>query len=223
MYKSAITLAGLSGAALALAANAHPPVPSSILKEESMTIEYTANSGESVIRFEAESEFPLARAQIRSPGGEALFDIQAPGGVGLSLQGFLLETSESSIHDLFESYPEGVYPIRARTVDGYPALGAAVLSHDLLRPPVVTFPTEGSVGVPVDLTVRWVNDPRAAGYEVILEQGENDDLKVLLPPNSESFQVSPGVLESGTESKVEVGAISSGGNCTLIEVTFTTR
>ena len=77
--------------------------------------------------------------------------------------------------------------------------------------------------VSTNLTVSWVPDPEARAYRVILEQGETDGLTAVLPARSSSFQVPDGILAPGTESHVEVGAIGPNGNCTLVEVSFTTR
>ena len=221
MYRSTITLAVLALAASGQQQQLDRPILR--LQEEQMILEYTATEDVAVVIVEAQAGVGLDRVEIRDPSGVPVFELLAPGRQGLSLQGFLVETRESGIASLYATYDEGVYQLRARAVDGRPVLGSAVFSHELPAPPVVVFPSEGATDVPTkDLRVAWDPDPQAQGYRVVLEQDENDGLTVVLPEGSGSFQVPDGFLAPGTETLLEVGAIGSNGNCTLVEVTFTT-
>jgi hypothetical protein len=193
-----------------------------LLKEERMTLKYTPAKSEAVILMEAESETSLSRVEVRGPHGELLLDISAGGGRGLALSGFLVETAETGMLPLLQTYPEGDYDIRARTVDGRRAAGGAALSHDLLREPHLIHPLNGSVGVPTDVTVGWVPDPEARAYQVILEQNDNDGITVELPAGSSSFRVPAGILAPDTPTHLEIGAIAPCGNTTQVEVVFTT-
>ncbi len=190
------------------------------LKEERMILEYSATLNEAVLIAEAESEQALGRVEVRDSGGAPMLHMWAP--VGTTLSGFKVETGESSLADVLATYPEGVYPMRARARDGSCVEGSAVLSHRLPAAPVVIYPTEGDSSVPTNFTVTWTPDPGAAGYQVILEQDENDGLIVKLPAGSGSFRVPDRVLESGKETLLEVVAIGSNGNRTQVEVSFTT-
>jgi len=193
------------------------------LKEETMVLEYSATLGEAVALLEAESEETINRVEIRNPLGAAVLELRAPEGKNLGLSGFKVETGESSVELLLETYPPGMYRFRARTADGQFLLGSAVLSHELPAAPEVLYPTDGAVDVPTtDLTVSWVVDPQATGYRLVVEQGETDGLVVDLPAGKGSFQVPDGILAPSTRSHVEVGAIGPNGNCTLVEVAFRT-
>jgi len=189
------------------------------LDEEHARIEYATNTETAVVVFEAESEKPLDRVFVRN-AGEA--PILALGSGDLALSGFVIEGREMDLTSLLRSYPEGFYGMSARTTAGQSAVGGAFLSHDLLPAPRVTYPLEGAEDVPPSFTVRWRADSSAEGYEVILEQGDSDTLRAKLPAGQDSFLVPPGVLAPGTESHVEVGVLSPSGNCTLVEVAFTT-
>ena len=222
MLKSTIPLSVI---ALTAFAAPLPPADEPLrLKEETIIVEYAASAGEAVILVEAESEEPLSRVIVRDPAGIPLFELRAVGQDELALQGFVIETTETDLPSLLRAFAPGTYDMRARTGDGVPLRGGALLSHELPAAPVVTYPTDGMTGVPTeDLVVTWENDPNATGYRVVMEQGENDGLVVELPAGQSSLEIPDGILLPGTESHVEVGAIGPNRNCTLTEVAFTTR
>jgi hypothetical protein len=194
------------------------------LKEERMIIEYSAAAQEAVVLIEAESEEALASVSVLGPGDASVLELLGAGeGKSLALSGFVVESRELAPQDLFALYPEGAYDMRARSTGGRLLLGNAQLSHRLLAEPALLYPPDGATNVPPDLTVGWISDPLAIGYQVVLEQGENDGLVVKLPAGSSSLQVPPGVLAPGKASHVEVGAIEASGNLTLVESYFTTR
>ena len=225
MNKSTITLSLLALGAIGLGAigwSQPAPDVTYFFKEERMILEYTTGAEEAVVIIEAESEQSLGRIEIRSPDGEPIIKLWTAAGRSLALQGFLVETRETSLASLMESFEEGIFELNGQTTDGIEVTGRARFSHELLRAPIIVFPLDGAVGVPTDMTVSWIPDPEARGYRVVLEQDENDGLVVELPAGSHSFQVPDGVLDSGTETQVEVGVVSRHGNCTLVEVIVTT-
>ena len=192
------------------------------MKEERMIVEYAASAGEATIIVVAESEEMLGQIEARTPDGLPLLRIQGGPNARFPLQGFLVETRETTLEQLRSRYVEGRYELRALTTDGRPVGGQAVLSHDLRPAPTVTYPVEGDVTVPTTLTVTWEPDQHARAYQVVLEQGDSDNMTVELPAGATSFSVPAGVLRSGEESHVEVGAYHANGNRTLVEVSFTT-
>lgn len=222
MNKPTITLSLLALGFGAIASSQPPPDRPLSFKEERMTFEYTVGAGEGVIIIEAESEESLGRIEVNNPDGEPILQMWTAPGQTLSLQSFIVETRESSAAEILSAFSEGVYDLRGRTDEGEEVVGSALLSHEMLRAPVVTFPLDGAVGVPTNLNVSWVPDPDARAYKVVVEQNDNDGLTVELPAGSHNFQVPDGFLESGTETFVEVGAVSRNGNCTLVEVSCTT-
>ncbi|MCP3915216.1 MAG: hypothetical protein GY711_06655 [bacterium] len=221
MKRSALTLSVLSLAAFGWQQPQHDQAYL-LLKEERMVLEYTHSTEEAVVLIEAESETPLARVELRSPDGSVLYSLRT--GSGRGMQGFDLESSENELTGVLSAFAEGEYSLRGRTIDGQPIVGSATISHDMLRPPVVTYPYDGATDVPTSgWMVTWIEEPDAIGYQVILEQGETDGIRANLPPGNNSFEVPQGILESGTESHVEVGVIAPNGNTTLVEIEFTTQ
>lgn len=220
MKKSTITLAAIALAALG--AQSPGPGYEARLRGETMSLDYDATSGESSLVVEAESEDSLKWAEIQSPSGVPIFKVRALRAPNIALSGFRVEARDVGSAPLFQTYPAGIYAMRARTTSGAMELGRAALSHQLPAAPVVTSPLDGAVSVPTNLSVTWTPDPSAVGWRVILEQDENDGLSLKLPAGSSSFQVPAGVLASGKETHLEVGAIESHGNCTHVQVTFTT-
>ena len=215
----ALTAAGLFGAR-----NPEPRHATARLKEERIFIEYTANLNEAVVKMEAESEAGLRTVEVLGPSGAKALSIRAQQLGGRSIAGFNVETHETTLSELLQTYGEGRYPMRAVTEQGALALGSAVLSHELLPAPLITYPLEGMVGVPTKgMTLTWEPMEAAAGYTVVLEQNDNDGLVAQMPAGSSSFQVPDGFLLPGTETMAEVIVIAPSGNCSLIEVSFMTE
>ena len=217
MFKTSLAIAFLGLTSLGIQRSAEPETLP--LKEEEMRVEFTATSGEVTLIVAAESETSLGSVEVRSPNGGPLLRLASG---DRALQGFVIETMEIGPEEFFTTYREGTYDLEARTLDGRIAKGEARLAHDLPRVPLVLSPLEGAMNVPLNPVITWVPDPEAAGYQIVLEQGENDGLTATLPAGSSSFQVPYGILESGMDSHFEVGAIGENGNCTLVEVNFTT-
>ncbi len=220
MFKSTIAFTALAFAALG--ENQQDTRPSSLLKEETMTIEYFPETNQATLVMEGESEELLQSVEIRNPLGTRIVELGAGNGPAVALAGYKVETTESSLQALIETYAEGIYDIRAQTSEGRYALGKAVLSHEVLPAPVVLYPTEGSRDVSTTFITGWFPDPEAERYRVNVEQGENDGITVQLPAGTSSFQVPEGVLAPGTKTHLEVGAIGKNGNTSMVEVFFTT-
>jgi hypothetical protein len=194
------------------------------LGEERLTIKYDATAGLAVVVAEAESEEPLSGVEVRDPRGAPVLRLSAGGGPLVGLSEFIVESRETSASALAQVYVEGEYQMRCRTMGGELALGSAVLSFELPAPPQPIYPFEGATLVPTqDLLVSWTPDPGAAGFEVVLEQGETDRLAVQLPAGTSEFRVPDGVLAPGTRSHLEVGAVGPNGNRTFVQVEFSTQ
>jgi hypothetical protein len=218
MYK--LVIAAVTLGALGWQPRAQQPVL--LLKEEAMVIEYTPGRNEAVLIMEAESEEPLDKIEIVNTKRRPILKLR--GAQSASLSGYVIETREMSVSALLQMYHPGRYDIRAITSSGRPAFGGAELSHYLLPEPQVTYPLEGDVGVPTaGLVVTWNVDPEVSAYRVILEQDENDGLIVQLPRQSGSFAVPDGVLRPGTSTQLEIAAIASNGNITVVEIVFETE
>ena len=220
MFKSSIAIATLGLAAIGTQRlDERPPI---VFNEQSIRIEYAASMNEAVIQIDAESETQLERIEVRDPLGAQVLKLSAPEVPGRGIAGILIDTLETTLKEVFDTYPEGVYDLRGMTMDGRVARGRVRLSHDLLQSPVVLYPAGGTVNVPTSFVARWLPDPEAIRYVVELEQDDNDGLVVELPPGTSSFRVPPGVLASNKDSHIEVGAVGANGNITMVEVNFRT-
>jgi hypothetical protein len=220
MYK--LVLASTAVALGALGWQPKAQQPALLLKEEAMVIEYTPARNEAVLIMEAESEEPLDKIEIANPKDRPILKLR--GAQASAWSGYVIETREMSLAGLMQMYHQGEYKIRAITSSGRPAVGGARVDHYLLPAPQVTYPVEGTIGVPTKgLVVTWNVDSEASAYRVILEQDENDGLVVQLPRQSGSFAVPDGILQPGMETQLEIAAIGSNGNITLTEVLFQTQ
>ena len=194
------------------------------LKEEEMVLEYSATLNEAAILMAAESEESLGSVEVYAPDGTSVLRVQSSGGRKLALSGYKIESQEMDLAELCASYAQGTYHIRARTADGRIARGTAALSHVIPPPAVVLFPVEGTLDLPTSgLVIRWKPDVEAAGYQLHLEQNENDGLSVELPPGSDHFVVPDGILRPNTKTQVEVAVIGENGNRTLVELSCATK
>ncbi|MBL8858348.1 MAG: hypothetical protein JNL28_07595 [Planctomycetes bacterium] len=188
-----------------------------------LVLECNVTQGTAAIFAEADCDQKLQQIVVRDPSGADVFKSWVAGERGLGLQGFKFETSEGTAAEVLANYPEGNYLIQARTTTTSGALGTAYLSHRILRPVTITYPLNGAVNVPsTGLVLTWTPTADAAGYQIILEQGDSDGLKIDMPPGCHSLTVPDGFLRSRTHTTFEVMAEAQNGNRTAIEVEFTT-
>ncbi len=220
MYKSILTVSVLALTSLGwMQGRPRPTVP---LGKCSMTLEW-APGREAVVRIDAENEEELEGIRICRPNGQLLVDLDVPAGTQRGISGLEIELRESDLDALRETYAEGSYDIRASTAAGSHAFGKANLSFDLPSAPRIAYPAPGALVQRSNLTVIWLADRSVAGYELQVEQGEDDGLKVRLPPERSSFRVPDGILMPGTKTSVEIVAIGANGNRTVSEVAFITE
>lgn len=222
MNKLAITAAaGLFGW---LGASASPSSASIAFKEERVSLEYNATLGEVALRVEAEAEAALLGLEIRDPRGVPVLRLKGGGGAALTLSGFVVESREMTLDELRHEHPPGHYAMRGTTNDGGAVFGGAELTFELPAAAEIVYPPAGAIGVPSGgFELRWNADASAVGFELSLEQGESDTMKVSLPGDARSFDVPKGFLVGGTVTHVEVVAVGSRGNRTVVEQYFTTR
>ena len=220
MYKPVITVSILALTALGWMQDRSRPVVA--LGECKMILEWTPGQ-EAVVRIAAESEEELERIQVFLPDGSKFVDLDARNGGRRGLSCVELELREPDIEALLADYAEGTYDIRATTVRGYSARGNAKLSSDLPPRAHIVHPLPGELVQGSNLTLFWLANRHAAGYELQLEQGEEDGLRVKLPPERSSFRVPDNFLQRGKETSFEVAVIGANGNRTVTEVLFTTR
>ena len=220
MQKPILALSLLTLTALApWQERARPVVP---LGVGTLIIEHVAG-GEAVLKIEAESEEQLENVRVRAPDGRRFLELERSDTHARGVSGLVMELRESSLAELRANYAEGAYEIRADTVGGRVAVGAAELSFDLPAVPELLYPAAHAVVPRRGLTVLWKADAEAVGYRLQLEQNESDGLVVNLPAGRSSFRVPAGVVAPGVETHLELAAIGANGNRTMVELIFTAR
>jgi hypothetical protein len=71
--------------------------------------------------------------------------------------------------------------------------------------------------------ITWTAVRNVAAYIVTIEQGELDvSITARLPASVARFAVPAGFLRPGTAYQVGIGTVTSDGNITFVETTFTT-
>ena len=122
------------------------------------------------------------------------------------------------------AYPEGVYTFDAATAAGAKFHSTATLSHTLPATVTGVRPAADARGVPVQgLVITWTPVKNLAAYSIGIEQEETAmSLTARLPGSAASFAVPDGFLLPGTEYVLAIGTITSEGNTSFVERTFTT-
>jgi hypothetical protein len=177
---------------------------------------------EVVLMISAESEDELAAVQVIAPDGRKLTQIDTRDSSATGLSSLELEFTETDLPALLSMWTPGTYALRAVTIDGALATGMTRFDVELPSATRILEPLGGSLVSPSDLTVRWTPQPQSSGYEVRIEQEDDEGLVIKLPPLQNSLQVPAGFLAPGMETVVEVAVIGANGNCALTEVQFTT-
>ena len=198
-----------------------------------------ATVGEAWLSAGADAEAELVRFEVLDPRGDIALALQVPRGGRRAFRapradarpaphgGFDMQLVEPGLAELFAAYPAGNYAFRAWTDQGELVTASARLTHELLPPPIVLQPRDGTwIGARTTPTVHWLPDRAARGYRVRLEQGEDegddDELSIELPADSDSFRIPPGFLQPGELTHLEVGVVSVSGNTTFREIVFRT-
>lgn len=189
---------------------------------------------------------------VYDPKGTQVLAVKPQGQLkDLAMAGIFFEsreppTAEFSFSDLKARFPEGQYQIRATNYDGTGLTGAATFTHNIPKPPIVTYPPivdedqAGDSQVPITgLVIKWedvietvAGDPIAiTGYEIIITKVKHNDphgysrpiFDVHVPPDRNSLSVSAEFLEAATLYELEVLALEEGGNQTITVGFFTTE
>ena len=162
----------------------------------------------------------------------------------LSISGIFFESrelpnEEVSIEEILEMFPEGLYSVRGRALDGRRLTGAATFTHDIPSAPVIISPQEDGEVSADGFAVMWNHvtttldgDPlERTGYEVIVTKAVPDDpngfsrptFDVRVPPSETSLTVPNEFLEPGTRYEVEVLVLEVSGNQTITSLFFQTK
>jgi hypothetical protein len=162
---------------------------------------------------------------VVSPDGRTVIDFTAPDASTLGIRQFRFESPEpKDIKILKLAYPEGVYTFAGATAAGDKLHGTSTLSHKL--PATVSFIRPGvrARGVSVkDLEITWTPVKNLAAYIIYIEQDELDvSITARLSRSTSTFAVPNGFLLPGREYQLGIGTVTSEGNISFVETTFTT-
>jgi len=167
----------------------------------------------------------LARLTVVAPDGRTVVDITAPDASTLGLRQFRFESPErGDVASIKSAYPEGVYTFDAATVAGAKFHGTSTLRHTLPATAAGIRPAVDAEDVPVKgLVISWTPARNLAAYVIAIEQDSLEvSITAKLPGSAASFAVPDGFLAPGTEYVLSIGTMTSEGNTTYVESTFTT-
>ncbi len=162
----------------------------------------------------------------------------------LSISGIFFESREPpndevTIAELLARFPQGLYSVRGRSLEGERLTGAATFTHDIPAAPVVVFPQENGTVPAAGFTVVWnhVTTTLAGaplnrtGYEVIITKDVADDpngfsrptFDVHVLPSVTRLTVPAEFLQPGTRYELEVLVLEVSGNQTITSLFFQTQ
>ncbi len=190
---------------------------------EELTIYFELNEtdGDAEVVMFAKAPEGMDRLNVFGPTGAKRVEMKAKGHEDVGQGQLRIESAEPSLEEVKQAFPEGEYTFTARTVSGQFLRGTATLSHDLLPAPSF-HPAEEEVD-PANAVVRWTPVPGAASYLVEIEQDDlGAKLTVTVGPGVTSLRIPRTFLVPGTEYEIGVTTITSEGNVTVAESSFTT-
>jgi hypothetical protein len=167
----------------------------------------------------------LVQLTVLAPDGRTVVDIKSPDGTTLGLRQFRFESPErGDVAGIKAAYPEGVYTFDAATAAGVKFHGTATLSHTLPATATGVRPAAEAEDVPVKgLVIRWTPARNLAAYVIAVEQDSLElNVSARLPGSATSFVVPDGFLAAGLEYVLSIGTMTSEGNTSYVESTFTT-
>ena len=131
------------------------------------------------------------------------------------------------VDEVLEAYPEGLYNVIGKEINGDWLWGVARLTHIIPDPVNITYPEDGAENInpDMDLIIEW--EPVEGGVMYIVEvEREDPEPELSLEGNIEApvttFTISSDWLEPNSEYQVGVAAVNEDGNITWVEQTFVT-
>lgn len=202
-----------------------PAAPPSIpFDEATLYLEYNATDEDAEIVIDVDADVGLKRFMVIAPNGRRVLDLRARDTEELGIRKIRLETPEPSLEAVLEAYPSGSYRFVGKSVDGQTLVSTACLSHELPSAPMLTYPLEGTVGVPTSgAGAAWTAGADAENFFLELEQDDlGVDVHSNLPEGATSFGFPEGWLIGDTEYQLGVATRGENGNLTVVEIHFTT-
>ena len=184
----------------------------------------TDGDAEIVIKAKAGDE-GMSKFMVVAPDGRVVVDFKAPDQSTMGIRQFLFESPEpKKIKAIKKAYPEGIYKFSGTTTDGKEYKSEAVLSHVLLPMVKLHHPVDEAEDISTTgLHIKWASVEGAEAYLIEVESDDSDaKVEAHLLDSQTSFYVPEKFLNSDTEYKIVIGAVSSMGNLNFAETTFTT-
>ncbi len=192
----------------------------------SARFEQNATDGDVEAVFEAiAGDDGLAKLTILAPDGRTIVDFTAPGRSAMGMRQFRFESPEpTNVAALKKAFPEGEYTFVGAAASGAQFKDKATLSHHLPTTTAFVSPKKDGRNVSAkNLKISWAPVTGVAGYTIELEPSKSSaHLEMKLPASATSFVVPDGILAPGGKCQLGIGTISSSGNISVIETTFTT-
>jgi hypothetical protein len=188
--------------------------------------EQNATDGDVEVVFEIKAgDKGLTELKIVSPDGRVVVNINSPDVSTIGIRQFRFESPEpKDVKSLMSAYPEGEYVFSGMSTDGKQYKSTAKLNHTL--PSTVSFlsPEPEAEDVAIEnLIIRWSPVENAASYIIEIDQDElHFNITAKFGGNKTSFPLPDGILESGKEYTIGIGAVSENGNMSVVETSFTT-
>ena len=188
--------------------------------------EQNATDGDVEVVFEIKAgDKGLTELKIVSPDGKVVVNINSPDASTLGIRQFRFESPEpKDVKSLMSAYPEGEYVFSGISTDGKQYKSTAKLNHTL--PSTVSFlspePEAEDVAIK-NLVISWSPVENAASYMIEIDQDElHFNITAKLGGNKTNFPLPDGILVSGKEYTIGIGAVSKNGNMSVVETSFTT-
>ena len=187
-----------------------------------MAVEQNATDGDTeVVLFAKGQDVGLSSLEIIGPDGRLAADFKGDRR-GIGIREFHLESAEPPDLDaVLGSFPEGIYSLAGRTVEGDRIKGTVYLSHDLAPATELVTPQEEEV-VPINqLVLSWNAVPGVERYIIELndETAGTEFTFQVLPPAT-SMAIPAQFLQRDSEYQFAVGVRMPNGNTTFVETTF---
>lgn len=167
----------------------------------------------------------LVQLTVVAPDGRTVVDIKAPDASTLGLRQFRFESPErGDVAGIKAAYPEGVYTFDASTAAGVKFHGTSTLRHTLPAIATGVRPAADAEDVPVKgVVISWTPARNLAAVVIAVEQDSLEvNVSAKLPGSATSFTVPDGFLAPGMEYVLSIGTMTSEGNTSYVESTFTT-
>jgi hypothetical protein len=192
----------------------------------SARFEQNATDGDVEAVFEAiAGEDGLVKLTVIAPDGRTIVDFSAPGRSSMGMRQFRFESPEpTDVSALKKAFPEGEYTFTGATSSGAQFNDKATLSHKLPATTAFVSPKANAGNVSArNLRISWAPVKGVSGYTIEVNPSKSSaHLELKLPASTTSFVVPEGILVSGGKCQLGIGTISSSGNISVIETTFTT-